>query len=66
MSLKGFSLSESIASLLQDEEGATAIEYALIASLVSVVAVSSAFLLGGGLTALWDNMRNEVVSGLSR
>ncbi|WIY54584.1 Flp family type IVb pilin [Devosia sp. YIM 151766] len=50
---------------LADEDGATAIEYALIASLLSVAVVSSAFLLGGGLGSLWDTVRTEVVAALA-
>lgn len=50
---------------LADEAGATAIEYALIASLLSLAVVGSAFLLGGGLEGLWDHVRTEVMAGLA-
>lgn len=54
-----------IGYFLSDEGGATAIEYALIASLLSVAVVGSAFLLGGGLSGLWDYIRVEVMAGLA-
>ncbi|ODT76058.1 MAG: hypothetical protein ABS76_32465 [Pelagibacterium sp. SCN 64-44] len=51
--------------LLANEAGATAIEYALIASLLSVAVVGSALLLGGGLDDLWNHVRTEVMAGLA-
>jgi pilus assembly protein Flp/PilA len=38
-------------SFLKDEEGATAIEYGLIASLISVVIIIAVTAVGGGLDA---------------
>ena len=38
-------------SFLKDEEGATAIEYGLIASLISVVIILAVTAVGGGLDA---------------
>ena len=38
----------------RDDKGATAIEYALIATLVSVVIITGVTLLGGNLTATFD------------
>lgn len=45
-----------------DQSGATAIEYALIAGLLSIAVISSAFLLGGGVNDMWDYVRNEVIA----
>lgn len=50
---------------LRDESGATAIEYALIASLLSIAIVGSAFLLGGGLQGMWLYVQTEVTAGLA-
>ena len=49
---------------LRDESGATAIEYGLIAGLVSVAAIGSLTLMGGSLdtmfTAVSDQLDNAV------
>ncbi len=50
-----------IKSFLRDESGATAIEYGLIAGLVSVVAIGALTTLGTTLTGLFG----EVASKLS-
>ncbi|MEQ9635314.1 MAG: Flp family type IVb pilin [Devosia marina] len=52
-------------NLVADEAGATAIEYAMIASLLSVAVVGSALMLGGGLEDLWGFVRDEVMAGLA-
>jgi pilus assembly protein Flp/PilA len=39
---------------LQDEEGASAIEYALLAGLISVVFIAGATLLGNNIQALFN------------
>jgi len=43
-------------TLLRDEEGATAIEYGLIAGLVSVVIIGALTLLGNNLSALFEQI----------
>ncbi|HAX92235.1 MAG TPA: Flp family type IVb pilin [Rhodospirillaceae bacterium] len=43
-------------SFLKNETGATAIEYALIASLIAVVIVTSLILLGGDLSAAYQRV----------
>lgn len=50
-----------IKSLLQDEQGATAIEYGLIAALVSVAIIAILGTLGGNLS----NTFQTVANGLS-
>jgi|GEM_PF-2761646 pilus assembly protein Flp/PilA len=47
---------------LDDEIGATAIEYALIAGLLSAAIIGSVFLLGGGVSDMWNYVRDEVVA----
>ena len=58
-------LGAMLRGLVFNEDGATAIEYALIASLLSIAVVGSAFLLGGGVADLWAYVRDEVVAGLA-
>ena len=43
-------------SLIDDECGATAIEYALIASLISIVIIVAAALTGMNLSAAFDSI----------
>jgi pilus assembly protein Flp/PilA len=45
---------------LRDEEGATAIEYGLIAALVSVVIIGALTLLGGNLEATFQTIAKNV------
>jgi len=52
----------NIRSFLADESGATAIEYALIGSLIAVVLVASFVVLGDSLKALFDNGAAEVLA----
>ncbi len=47
---------------LQDEQGATAIEYGLIAALVSVAAIGALTSLGGSLEAIF-NFVSTTLSG---
>ncbi|RUT28194.1 Flp family type IVb pilin [Arsenicitalea aurantiaca] len=49
-------------SLVQDQSGATAIEYALIASLLSIVILGAVFVLGNGLAGTYEMVRDEVVA----
>jgi pilus assembly protein Flp/PilA len=49
------------ARFAQDESGATAIEYGLIAALISVVIITAVTLLGQNLTTVFDNIANALV-----
>jgi pilus assembly protein Flp/PilA len=44
--------------ILKDESGATAIEYALIAALVSIAAIGAYQLVGGALIAFFTGIAN--------
>lgn len=44
------------ARLLKDESGATAIEYGLIAALISVALITGANALGGALNTQFNNL----------
>lgn len=49
--------------LFKDEEGATAIEYGLIAALISVAAITAMQTLGTSLGTTFTNVSNSMVSG---
>jgi pilus assembly protein Flp/PilA len=48
------------ARFAQDESGATAIEYGLIAALISVAIIAAAGLLGGNLGTLFNGIADEL------
>lgn len=50
------------ARFAQDESGATAIEYGLIAALVAVAIIAGATLLGEQLGALFNNLGGELTN----
>lgn len=47
-------------TLLQDERGATAVEYGLIISLVVIAMISALVQVAGTTIAMWDGVSNEV------
>jgi pilus assembly protein Flp/PilA len=49
-----------IARFAQDESGATAIEYGLIAALIAVGIIAAATTLGGGLSTLFNKIGSKV------
>lgn len=49
-------------SFLTDEAGATAIEYALIGTLIAMAIVGTATILGGSLQGLFNNGTAEVLT----
>ncbi len=51
---------KTLRSLLTDESGATAIEYGLIAGLVSVAAIFALTQLGGSLTTIFGVVSDEL------
>ncbi|NOT17347.1 MAG: Flp family type IVb pilin [Sulfuriferula sp.] len=53
-------MKENIIAFLQDEEGATAIEYGLIAGLIAVAIIVGATALGGQLNALFTNIATKL------
>ena len=50
----------TIRSLLNDESGATAIEYGLIAALVAVALITALTNMGTGLTNKYTKITNEL------
>ena len=53
-------MSKLIAHFLEDESGATAIEYGLIAALIAVVLVGALGALGGQLSTTFDTVKNSL------
>ena len=53
-------MSKIIKNFLNDEEGATAIEYGLIAGLIAVGIIAGATALGGGLNTLFENIATKL------
>lgn len=52
-------------SFLRNEAGATAIEYGLIAGLLSVGVLASTLAFGGGLQALWNDVTGRLVDAMT-
>jgi pilus assembly protein Flp/PilA len=50
----------SVASFMDDESGATAIEYGLIAALIAVGIIAAATVLGGSLSNLFNRISDEL------
>jgi pilus assembly protein Flp/PilA len=44
---------------LRDEEGATAVEYAIMAVAIAVVIAGSVFILGGAVNGLFERFNEE-------
>ena len=54
-----------IRKFLSDESGATAIEYGLIAALVSVAAITALTAMGGSLAQMFNYVSNQLSSASS-
>lgn len=53
-------ISRFIKSLWKDEDGATAIEYGLIAALIAVVIIAAITLVGGSLEQTFNQIGNAI------
>ena len=51
---------------LKDESGATAIEYGLLAALLSVMVIAGAKVAGGSLNKLFDAIGNEMTAACEK
>ena len=47
------------------DEGATAVEYALLVGLIAVIIISSVTLLGGNIDAMFSDIANQLGGGTS-
>jgi pilus assembly protein Flp/PilA len=50
----------TLAKFINDESGATAIEYGLIAALIAVGIIAAATTLGGGLSSLFNRISGKL------
>ncbi|NTJ66618.1 Flp family type IVb pilin [Agrobacterium rhizogenes] len=55
-------MSKIFSRFLKDESGATAIEYGLIAALISVAIITGATTLGGALNTTFQNISTKMNS----
>jgi pilus assembly protein Flp/PilA len=55
-----FERNSSLARLLSDEAGATAIEYGLIAALIAVAAIAAFQLVGTNLTSVFNGVASDL------
>lgn len=53
---------KTVARFMNDESGATAIEYGLIAALISVGIIAAATFLGNGLSGLFNGIGNKLAA----
>jgi pilus assembly protein Flp/PilA len=56
----------NIKNLLKDESGATAIEYGLIAALVSVAAITALTAMGSSLEQMFTRVSNELEGAVNQ
>ncbi|MBD8655851.1 Flp family type IVb pilin [Oxalobacteraceae sp. CFBP 13730] len=49
-----------IKNLIKEEDGVTAIEYALIASLIAGVIITAVGLLGGNISTMFTNLAGKI------
>ncbi|MGH6644143.1 Flp family type IVb pilin [Hypericibacter sp.] len=59
-------LKTTIQNFIHDESGATAIEYGLIAALVSVAAIVALQTLGGSLNSIFSVVSSNLASAASK
>ena len=53
-------MTKFISKFVQDESGATAIEYGLIAALIAVVIIGAVTLLGENISAAFNTIATEI------
>jgi pilus assembly protein Flp/PilA len=51
---------KNLIKLLKDEEGATALEYGLIAAAIAGVIITVVYLLGGKMNNVFQNVANHI------
>lgn len=55
----------TICSFVKEEEGATAVEYAIMLALIILVCIGSVRVLGGSANNLWGGNLHEVLTSFS-
>ena len=56
---------KSIGKVFEDESGATAIEYGLIAALVSVAAIGALTAMGSSLETMFNSVSDELTNAVN-
>jgi pilus assembly protein Flp/PilA len=56
---------KTLLTLLRDQRGATAIEYGLIAALVSVAAIAALTAMGSSLETMFTSVSNKLEAAVS-
>lgn len=56
---------QTFRALLDDDRGATAIEYVLILSLIFLVVIAAVAATGDGLGAAWSSMADKAVEAMN-
>ena len=56
----------ALSKTLKDESGATAIEYGLIAALVSVAAIAALTAMGSSLETMFNRVSNELSGAVNQ
>ena len=56
----------ALSKVLKDESGATAIEYGLIAALVSVAAIAALTAMGSSLETMFNRVSNELSGAVNQ
>ncbi|MBB4009655.1 Flp family type IVb pilin [Allorhizobium taibaishanense] len=59
-------MTKIFARLMKDESGATAIEYGLIAALISVALVAGATSLGTSISSTFTNLTTQMNKGVTK
>ncbi len=54
----------SLIRFLKDEKGATALEYGLIMSLMTIACIAAFIALGANSGGMWDRIRNMISAAL--
>ncbi len=62
MDIKGNNMSKILRDFIKNEDGATAIEYGLIAALIAVGIIAAATVLGGSLSDLFNRVSTRLNS----
>jgi pilus assembly protein Flp/PilA len=60
LTLGGMTVMRKVLNLLQDRSGATAIEYGLIAALISVVIITAVTAVGNNLSGTFNTVANKL------
>jgi len=55
---------KQLVKLIKDDSGATAIEYGLIAALVSVAGITALTAMGGGLQTMFNKVATELTTAV--